>query len=939
MTKTKPKVLLIGWDAADWKVISPLMDAGKMPNLQAFVEEGTMGNLASLDPMYSPMLWTSIATGKRPYKHGVLGFIEPDPVTGNVRPVSSHSRKVKALWNMLNQEGLQSNVVAWWPSHPVEPINGVMVSNHYQDAPKDPAKWRLVPGTVHPERLQEPLTELRVHPSEFTGNELLPFLPTLGKIDTRKDRRPSVVAKLVAHCVSVQAAATAIMQLEPWDFMGVYFDGIDHFGHGFMKYHPPRRKHISEKDFEHYHGVIEAAYRFHDQMLGTLLKLAGDDTHVFLISDHGFHPDHLRPTAIPVEPAGPAAEHRPFGIFAARGPGIRRDEILYGASLLDIAPTILSLFGLPVGNDMDGRPLTELFLNPLQVQTIPSWEEREGNDGRHLSEEKLDEESARAAVERLAELGYVDPEATGKSPEAVERAKRELSYNLARAYLDGRKPAEAAKILEELWLEYPAELRFPRYLATSCQVLGRTKDCRAVVERMVEIRRELRGQAKALLQEVKGQKLRRGARRKLQRIRSIASEPAQDDDYLLGLLDFAEGDFDAAAQRILSPGTRRAKDPRHHEQVGDLFLQMKKPAKARESYAKALELDPESEHAWLGNARTFLEEGDFGQAVETALRAIGLRFQMPRAHLCLGKALLGGGDFRRAEEAFRVALHQFPGLVEARQCLLRLYENDLADPELAERERKVLDFIESRHSERKRTRKMITNPQPDGTVRVPDSAKASIGETAAALLAPPSEGRKGKREARKAPILIVSGLPRSGTSMLMQMLAAAGLDILSDGERRADPDNPRGYYEYEPVKRLAADASWLPEASGRAVKIVAPLLKHIPARVPCQVIFLLRDIDEVLRSQETMLSRSGKKVSGTDPQMKRFLKAELETVMRSLENRPNLKLLLMEYPEVVKRPKEAAEMIAKFLGKDLPVKKMASAVKGDLYRQRKDAQG
>jgi predicted AlkP superfamily phosphohydrolase/phosphomutase len=122
-----PKILLIGWDAADWKIINPLLDAGLMPNLQRLIDNGVVGNLATLDPAFSPMLWTSIATGKRPYKHGVLGFTEPHPNGKDVRPVQSTSRTTKALWNVFKQCGLKSHVVGWWPSHPAEPINGISI--------------------------------------------------------------------------------------------------------------------------------------------------------------------------------------------------------------------------------------------------------------------------------------------------------------------------------------------------------------------------------------------------------------------------------------------------------------------------------------------------------------------------------------------------------------------------------------------------------------------------------------------------------------------------------------------------------------------------------------------------------------------------------------------------------------------------------------------
>lgn len=127
------KVLLIGWDGADWKVINPLLDAGKMPNLERLINSGVMGNLSTLYPPLSPMLWTSIATGKRPFKHGILGFTEPAPQGKGIRPVSNLSRKTRAIWNILHLKEMKSNVVGWWPSHPAEPINGVMVSNLYHN--------------------------------------------------------------------------------------------------------------------------------------------------------------------------------------------------------------------------------------------------------------------------------------------------------------------------------------------------------------------------------------------------------------------------------------------------------------------------------------------------------------------------------------------------------------------------------------------------------------------------------------------------------------------------------------------------------------------------------------------------------------------------------------------------------------------------------------
>ncbi|HRZ77308.1 MAG TPA: alkaline phosphatase family protein, partial [Bacteroidales bacterium] len=310
------KVLLVGWDAADWKVINPLLDSGRMPALASLVERGVVANLATLDPPLSPMLWTSIATGKTADKHGIISFVEPVPDQGGVRPVNVTSRKTRALWNILHNQGLRSNVVGWWPSHPAEPIRGAMVSNFYQQAGKPLGEpWKMPKGTVHPPALRPDMASLRVHPGELTEAHILPFVPLAALIDQEKEHSLNALAKIIAHASSIHSAATWLMRNTAWDFMAVYYDAIDHFGHGFMKFHPPRQEHIPEDQFELYREVVNGGYIFHDMMLERLLKLAGEDTTVILISDHGFHSDHLRPKHLPKLPAAPAYEHSPYGIL------------------------------------------------------------------------------------------------------------------------------------------------------------------------------------------------------------------------------------------------------------------------------------------------------------------------------------------------------------------------------------------------------------------------------------------------------------------------------------------------------------------------------------------------------------------------------------------------------------------------------------------------
>jgi len=463
------KVLLIGWDAADWKIIQPLADAGGMPNLQRLVENGASGHIATLHPPLSPMLWTSIATGKRPFQHGILGFSEPTPDARDVQPVSNLSRKSKALWNILNQNAIRSVVIGWWPSHPAEPIDGVMVSDHYHRAnrPLDEG-WPPVANAVHPPELAKTLADLRVHPDQLAPEMIGPFIPLASQIDQDKDPRLGLCMRTLAECMSIQAAAMWLVENQPWDLLAVYYDSIDHFCHGFMRYHQPRQSWIRKRDFDLYHNVVSMAYQFQDRMLGELVDKAGPDTTVVLLSDHGFHPDHLRPASIPEIPAGPAIEHRDLGILVFSGPGIRHGEKLHGASVLDVAPTILTLYGLPVGEDMDGKVLSQAFAETPQITLIPSWEGVPGTHGCHSPHTRLDPVAAHLALEQMIALGYVERPDENRQA-AVEMTIRELRYNLGEAYQDDDRHIEAHEIFAELW----QRIRMSNALRSACSLPAR----------------------------------------------------------------------------------------------------------------------------------------------------------------------------------------------------------------------------------------------------------------------------------------------------------------------------------------------------------------------------------------------------------------------------------------------------------------------------------
>jgi len=719
---TKPlakKVLLIGWDAADWKVINPLMDQGLMPTLEDFVNHGVMGNIATLRPILSPMLWNSIATGKRADKHGILGFMEPDPQTGGVRPVTSTSRKVKALWNILTQRGYKSHVLGWFAGHPAEPINGISVSDlfPYAVGPLD-KEWPVPPGAVHPESLRDTFAKLRMHPAEVTEAAILPWIPKAGQIDQEKDKGLQSFAKILSENCSIHNAATWILQNEEWDFLAVYYNGIDHFCHGFMHFHPPQLPGIPEDKFEIYKEVVNGAYRFHDMMLETLLQLAGPDATVILCSDHGFHSDHLRPMGIPNEPAGPAIQHRPFGIVCMKGNHIKQDERIYGATLLDITPTVLTLFGLPVGEDMDGRVLVQAFDEPPAITRIPSWENEAGECGMHPSDLRMDPAAAQAVLQQFVALGYIQ-EPSEDQNKAVETAVREQQYNLACMYLDSRRPHDALPILEELWKKWPDQARFAQYLAQCYLALRKRAEAKAILEELINNPPKPappKKKAGAAAQDAHEQpetppEVREEVPQEVQKEEvqnAEAPQPAPDAkpvprpwaDLLMGIIHFEENDMDAALSSLLRAESADPRLPDLHLRIGEVYLRQRRSDDAERAFQKALDIDGDSPAAHLGLAMVHLRKRRNEQAAEQALQAVGLQHFLPMGHFYLGVALARLGHRERAALAFETSLTMLPGLVAAHRWLAALYQQAGGDPGKAARHREIYLQMRRRREEK-----------------------------------------------------------------------------------------------------------------------------------------------------------------------------------------------------------------------------------------------
>lgn len=651
MAQKKRKVLLIGWDAADWKLIDQLVAAGLMPAMKKLIEGGVRGRLATLDPPLSPMLWTSMATGVRPYAHGILGFVENDG-TGGIRPISSYGRKVNAFWNIFTKEGLKSNVVGWWPSNPVESINGVMVSNRFQQEKKGKETikledWVLEPGNVYPESWEERLSELRVHPSEITGNLVMPFVPRAVELDKKEDKRLTVITKFLAHSASIHGACTELMENTEWDITAVYHDALDHFCHAFMKFNPPKMEGMDEEAFDLFKDVVKGAYVYHDMMLDRLLKMIDEDTTVILCSDHGFHSDHLRPTHVPDVPSGPAIEHAPYGVFIANGPGIKKGEQIFGASVLDITPTLLSLFDLPVGKDMDGKPLVNIYETPKEVKYINSWENDDRFGGELILKEASDEGTNEAALQQLIDLGYIN-EMDIKDGENHDEARqrqlkatvRENNFYLAKSYASGGKFDEALEILLEIEDRDKPDFRYLIEIVTAAVKTKRF----ALAEEYLKFIRNNKLMTDSFLNILEG-KVQIGLNR---------------PDKALKFLKEATKEFPNSPNVLID--------------LGRLLNTLHENEEAKKCFAEAIRLDPDSPYAHHGYGLACMRNEDYEEAMEYFLNAIDRFYHYPLAHLHLGETLALMKEYESAKRCFEIVVSIAPSLPKTYRWLYDLSE-------------------------------------------------------------------------------------------------------------------------------------------------------------------------------------------------------------------------------------------------------------------------
>jgi tetratricopeptide (TPR) repeat protein len=623
-----PKVVVIGWHGANWKSIHPLVDAGLLPNLRSLIERGAAGNLKTIGPGDPALLWTSVATGKTADQHGILSALECDPMSGRLRLANGAHRRTKAVWNIAMQSGLIAHVNGWYAATPAEELNGSSVTNEFVlPAAAEGAPWPLLSGTIYPDSLTEIAAGLRLHPAEFRMEDLVPLIPSIASINAKQDARIAALPDILAREVSMHAIATWLMQQRPWNLFMIGWHALGRACQRFMEYAPPRMAHVSEDDFAKYNEVVSGVYQFSDMLLGRVIELAGPEANVVIVSPAAYRAAGERPVS-PLMQREPAAWYKPQGVLCMSGPNVVEDELIHGATLLDIAPTILAMLGLEPGSDMPGQVLTKAFVKPPGFDRIPSWDKIPGACGMLRSETEAEEQAADAAIAELLEAGYSEPARASGAEAAVNRVR---SMNSVLVYLAARRYDEAGPILAELHAEAPDQPTFHLWLAHCHLLCGDRAACREALQGTP----------------------RTGA----------AGDVAWLMEAWLAMLD---GDLLQAREALQRTEPGLAGIPAANYAAAIICLRLSAWHDGEKLLRSTIALDPSYQPAHHLLARLLTQRGDSEQAAEFARAALQIDYASAFSHLSLGLAMLGSGDGDQALHAFENSLAFDPNLEQAR---------------------------------------------------------------------------------------------------------------------------------------------------------------------------------------------------------------------------------------------------------------------------------
>ena len=614
------RALLLGLANADWSLLRPLLDSGRLPSLGALIERGVSGSIRTLQPQFEPLLWTSAASGRRATTHGVVGCRETVDAD-NPRPLSSLTRKAHCLWHHAAVHERRSLVINWPVTFPAEPLRGVCLSDLFFRLAGTPEALEAPPSaSASPAAVRHDLVDTRVSPSRLSAEELGFF------VDSPQPDDPLLapLAVALAEQLSVHTATLALLDRESWDLAVVRYDLLAALGPRFMACHPPQLAWVEDSVFGRYRNVMTNAAIYLDHLLGHLLLRLGDEDLMVVFSERGLLADEQRPVSARVAARAEGAPwFRDRGVLVLAGPAVDADAGLFGAGLLDLAPTVLHALGLPQPHGIEGRVLMEALslTEPPRAASMPAPPLSEC--GGHVPGRQLSEEEADLLARRWREIG-VDRSPPG-DPAADRQAQYHNRFTLAAVHLDAGRPNRALPLLESLYRDRPDDDRIMLHLARCRQATGDLPGARELLEQVVAH------------PDIRPYELMELAR-----------------------LHLSSGQSDQALACLFRAEQAEGEKAPVHCRIGQVYLQMERWEEAGRAFSKALDRDPEHASAHLGLARTRLGQQQAEAAVEAALRSIELNPERPAGHFWLGVALAEAGQPEDSVGVFETLLRQYP---------------------------------------------------------------------------------------------------------------------------------------------------------------------------------------------------------------------------------------------------------------------------------------
>lgn len=499
------RLIVLGIDGLDPDVVRMMVAEGQLPHFARLIDEGASGVMHSPPPLLSPVIWTTIATGRRPSEHGIGHFTSVDPATGEELPVTSALRRSEALWTLFSERDREVAVVGWWATWPAEPVDGVLISDragyHFLMGEQVGKAQGGASGVVWPaERHDELMAFLR--PPEDVG-----FEEASEYVDVPRPEFDHAFdfADDLSHFRWALATAQSYRRLglhlwreERPDLLMVYIEGVDSISHLFG--HLYRQEGLAGELAEQqrrYGGTVEAMYRLADEIVGDYLAAMDADTTLMVLSDHGFQLGELLEDPTQSRDMRRVSEefHRSRSSLFLYGRGVVPGGGWRDADTLDITPTLLALAGLPAGQDMPGRVLEEALT--IEVPERLSTLEQQGAGGRKSArrgdtpadeggggngaEGEVDAEVDAAVLERLRSLGYLG--GAGEAGDAVSKNDR----NLAAILLREGEYREAAKSFQRLLEQEGDDAVLLTGLAAALAHLGRDQPALEALDRALEL--------------------------------------------------------------------------------------------------------------------------------------------------------------------------------------------------------------------------------------------------------------------------------------------------------------------------------------------------------------------------------------------------------------------------------------------------------------------